>query len=319
MPKSQRLIQLIMMINAKKSFTVQELADELGLSTRTITRDLLELSELGVPLYSVQGRGGGYRLLQERILPPISFTESEALAMFIACQSLEFFGSLPFDEGARSALHKFYHYLPADVQEQIDLLKHKVAIWSPQRPMLPENLRILLQAITQGAVVTIEYHSNDGLSKRDIQPYALYANAGYWYCPAYCFKRQDYRLFRADRIHSAQLNEMTPGLEEVRKRTLADIPEGKSEQVTFVVHLTKNGVRALESDPWIGPTIVRNADGSGKAMVQVAKAHIPYNADTFWKMGTDAQVVEPAEAVVYIRHKINSMAALYATKEGPHP
>lgn len=319
MPKSQRLIQLIMMINAKKSFTVQELADELGLSTRTITRDLLELSELGVPLYSVQGRGGGYRLLQERILPPISFTESEALAMFIACQSLEFFGSLPFDEGARSALHKFYHYLPADVQEQIDLLRHKVAIWSPQRPMLPENLRVLLQALTQGAVVTIEYSSSEGTSKRDIQPFALYASAGYWYCPAYCFKRQDYRLFRADRIHSAELNEETPGLEEVHKRTLVDIPEENSEQVTFVVHLTKNGVRLLESDPWLGQAIVRNTDGSGKAVVQVAKKHIPYNADFFWKMGTDAQVAAPEEAVAYIRQKINAMAALYVAKDGPHP
>lgn len=57
MQKSQRLIQLMMMINAKKSFTVKELADEFGLSVRTLSRDLDELSGLGVPIYSVQGRG----------------------------------------------------------------------------------------------------------------------------------------------------------------------------------------------------------------------------------------------------------------------
>ena len=135
MLKSQRLIQLIMMINAKKAFTVRELADEFHLSTRTITRDLQELSELGFPIYSVQGRGGGYRLLQERMLPPITFTESEAIAMFFACQSLQYFGSLPFDEGATSALHKFYHYSPADVKEQIDRLKNKMVIWNPYRSM----------------------------------------------------------------------------------------------------------------------------------------------------------------------------------------
>jgi predicted DNA-binding transcriptional regulator YafY len=61
--KSQRLVQLIMVINAKKSFTVPELAEEFGLSTRTITRDLQELSALGIPIYSVQGRGGGSNLL----------------------------------------------------------------------------------------------------------------------------------------------------------------------------------------------------------------------------------------------------------------
>ncbi|UUZ87111.1 HTH domain-containing protein [Paenibacillus sp. P26] len=51
----------------KKKFTVRELADEFGLSPRTITRDLQELSEIGVPIYTVQGRGGGYRSLQERM------------------------------------------------------------------------------------------------------------------------------------------------------------------------------------------------------------------------------------------------------------
>ncbi|WP_238590794.1 helix-turn-helix transcriptional regulator [Paenibacillus beijingensis] len=122
MQKSQRLVQMIMRINAKKSFTVKELADEFGLSSRTITRDLQELSELGVPIYSIQGRGGGYKLLQERLLPPISFSESEAIAMFFALQSKDYFSSVPFGEGADSALHKFYHYLPADVREQIDRL-----------------------------------------------------------------------------------------------------------------------------------------------------------------------------------------------------
>lgn len=187
--KSQRLIRMIMIINAKKSFTVQELADEFGLSTRTITRDLQELSELGVPIYSIQGRGGGYKLLQERILPPIAFSESEAVAMFIACQSLQHFGTLPFDEGATSALHKFYHYLPADVREQIDRLKNNVTIWSPHRFMFPKILRTLLQAIMICCVVTIEYSSSHGLTQRNIQPIGLFARDGYWYCPAYCFQR----------------------------------------------------------------------------------------------------------------------------------
>ena len=83
MLKSQRLIRLMMVINAKKSFTVRELSDEFGLSPRTITRDLQELSEVGFPIYTVQGRGGGYRLLQERMLPPIAFSVNEAVAMFL--------------------------------------------------------------------------------------------------------------------------------------------------------------------------------------------------------------------------------------------
>jgi predicted DNA-binding transcriptional regulator YafY len=101
-------------------------------------RDLQELSELGIPIYSIQGRGGGYELLNQRLLPPISFAEGEAIALFFVCQSLDYFSSLPFGEGADSALHKFYHYLPADVKEQIDRLKNRVMLWSPYRLMSSE-------------------------------------------------------------------------------------------------------------------------------------------------------------------------------------
>lgn len=83
MHKAQRLVQLIMLVNERRTFTVQELADECGVSRRTMIRDLAELSELGIPLYSEVGANGGYRVLREKVLPPISFTEHEAMALFL--------------------------------------------------------------------------------------------------------------------------------------------------------------------------------------------------------------------------------------------
>lgn len=202
----------MMVINAKKSFTVRELADEFDLSPRTITRDLQELSEVGFPIYAVQGRGGGYRLLQERMLPPIAFSENEAVAIF--------FGSVPFDKSAASAIHKFYHYLPDSAKEQIDRLKNRVVIWNPHRTMSADCLQILMQAIMINSVVTIAYKSNDGETQREIQPVGLYASEGYWYCPAYCFLRQTYRLFRADRIVFASLNDSIPYREDLSDRSV---------------------------------------------------------------------------------------------------
>lgn len=70
MSKAKRLNEMIMMVNRKKRFTVGELAQEFGVSKRTVLRDLQELSELGVPLYSETGPHGGYQVLNERILPP---------------------------------------------------------------------------------------------------------------------------------------------------------------------------------------------------------------------------------------------------------
>lgn len=312
MQKSQRLIQLIMRINAKPSFTVRELADEFGLSTRTITRDLQELSELGVPVYSIQGRGGGYRLLRERLLPPISFTENEAVAMFFACQTMDYFSSLPFGEGADAALHKFYHYLPADIREQIDRLQDRIMFWNPYRSMSAEILQTLLQAIMTCSVVTIEYRSGRGVSERNIQPIGLYASSGYWYCPAYCFTRENMRQFRADRILSAERNTAIPGRAEVSRMTLLDKPDQMDkDQITFELELTRKGVWLLESNPRFGPYIKRNEDGSGTLAINVAAEDMKFYVDLIWQYGDEIKVLAPAEATAYIHHKIESMRLLY--------
>ncbi|MFB5678415.1 helix-turn-helix transcriptional regulator [Paenibacillus terreus] len=312
MLKAQRLIQLIMIINAKKSFTVQELADEFGLSYRTITRDLQELSELGIPLYSIQGRGGGYKLLRDRTLPPIAFSESEAIALFFASQSLQFFGSLPFEEGASSALNKFYHYLPDDIKEQIDRLKNKVAIWSPYRATDPECLKTLLQAIMTRSAVSIEYNSRHGVRQRNIQPVGLYSSHGYWYCPAFCYLKGDYRLFRADRILKAQLNESIPWRKDVEQFDLRNPPEKNgADQASLTVELTANGVRLLESESWFGPAIERREDGRGTATILVPAENMKFYLDLIWQLGEDARVLEPTEAIEYIKQKIKIMSLNY--------
>ena len=103
MSKSKRLMELMMTVNRKRRFKVKELADEFGVSTRTILRDLQELSELGVPLYSEVGPHGGYQVVRERVLPPIAFTEEEAAAMFFAVHALRHYSSLPFESESSAA------------------------------------------------------------------------------------------------------------------------------------------------------------------------------------------------------------------------
>lgn len=302
----------MMIVNAKRSFTVQELADEFGISTRTITRDLLELSELGVPVYSVQGRGGGYRLLRERLLPPISLTESEAVAMFFAGQSLDYFSSLPFGEGANSALHKFYHYLPADMKEHIDRLRNRVALYSPYRQMSPMILQSLLQAIMNRSVVSVTYRSSSGESVRDIQPIGLYASSGYWYCPAYCFLRDEVRQFRADRMIAVELNSNIASREDIERLTLLDKPDKQLlEQTVVLLDLTQQGVWQLETNTRFAPFISRNEDGSGSAAVPIALEDLPFYIELIWSLGVKAKVIAPAEAVAAMKRKMRDMHELY--------
>ncbi|MGO4791362.1 helix-turn-helix transcriptional regulator [Paenibacillus sp. 2KB_20] len=315
MYKSQRLLRLIMIINAKKSFTIPELAMDLGVSPRTISRDLTDLGELGVPLYSIQGRGGGYRLLNESILPPITFTESEAIAIFFASQSLRYFGAIPFGDQTKSALDKFYHYLPSDVREQINRLQDKVAIWSPHRSMSVSCLTVLLQAIMKKSAVTIGYNSSEnGLNTREIQPIGLYSDRGYWYCPAYCFTRQAYRLFRADRILTVSLNDNVSCLEDVDRKSVFnwDVEELEAQEKTlFCAHLTQKGKRKLEENGRFRDFIESQDDGGGVIRMHIPANKLEFYTDMIWELGQEAKIAEPMEAITYIKCKLEEMKKLY--------
>ncbi|GEC88372.1 helix-turn-helix transcriptional regulator [Brevibacillus brevis] len=91
MSKAKLLFDLIMYVNASRRFTAQDVAHEFNVSVRTAHRYLTELSEMGVPLYTEPGRSGGYRVLDNRILPPILLNENEAFSIFFSFQSLKYY------------------------------------------------------------------------------------------------------------------------------------------------------------------------------------------------------------------------------------
>ncbi|XRD23616.1 HTH domain-containing protein [Lysinibacillus fusiformis] len=157
MHKAQRLIQLMMKVNERKKFTIQEMADECGVSRRTMIRDLMELSELGVPLYSEAGPNGGYRVLREKVLPPISFTEHEAIALFFACQSLHNYKALPFKNEVNTALDKFFYYLSGELKQKIENMQQRLLFWVPPHELEVPFLKELLEAALEQQVVTILY------------------------------------------------------------------------------------------------------------------------------------------------------------------
>ncbi|MEJ8548356.1 helix-turn-helix transcriptional regulator [Brevibacillus borstelensis] len=314
MPKPKRLMELMMTVNRKRKFTVRELADQFEVSTRTILRDLQELSELGVPLYSEVGPHGGYQVLNERVLPPIAFKEEEAVAMFFASHALRHYSSLPFETQAESALSKFYLYMPGDVRDRIDQMKNRVDIVAPTRQKPAQHLTILLDGAIQQKVLCIDYESREGGSVRHIQPVGIYARNGYWYCPAYCFLREDFRLFRGDRIRSAQYSsaDVAPlELNHVHLGNWEAFTRQKPEWVRMHVVLSKEGVQRCEAELWKAPKLHIGEDGSGAIDGMIPTSEISYFADFFLGLGKNAVVKEPAEMVQLIRKRLQEMIEMY--------
>ncbi|WP_168120234.1 YafY family protein [Paenibacillus sp. HB172176] len=313
MSKSKRLMELMMTVNRMRKFTVRELADQFQVSSRTILRDLQELSELGVPLYSEVGPHGGYQVLKERILPPIAFGEDEAVAMFFASHALRHYLFLPFETEASKALNKFYYYMPGDVRDRIDQMKNRVDFFTPTRQLQHAHLAVLLEAAIQQKVLRIDYGSRGSKSSRSIQPVGIYASNGFWYCPAYCFLREDFRLFRCDRMMEVEDDPAVVPLEHghIHLGNWQDFIRAERPEMRMVVELTSEGAQRCEAEVWPAPRLELGEDGSGRLDQLVPRSELPFFAKFFLGLGEDARVVEPPELVELIRRTLSELAARY--------
>jgi predicted DNA-binding transcriptional regulator YafY len=306
-------MELMMTVNRMRKFTVKELAAQFGVSSRTILRDLQELSELGVPLYSEVGPHGGYQVIKERVLPPIAFTEAEAVAMFFASHALRHYPLLPFETESSSALNKFYYYMPGDVRDRIDQMKNRVDFFTPTRRNESPYLSVLLHGALEQKVLRIQYDSRDGESSRLIQPVGIYANNGFWYCPAYCFLREDFRLFRCDRIFSAEVELAVEPLDHrhVHLGNWDEFYKTEVADVRFYVELTKAGLQRCETELLHAPRMQVRPDGSGFVDSLVPRSEIPYFASFFIGLGKEATVKEPPELVEQMKQMLTEIMAKY--------
>ncbi|BBH24576.1 DeoR family transcriptional regulator [Paenibacillus baekrokdamisoli] len=314
MSKAKRLMELMMAVNRKKKFTVKELAREFDVSTRTILRDLQELSELGVPLYSEVGPHGGYQVLKERILPPIAFTEEEAVAIFFACHALRHYSFLPFETESSSALSKFYYYMSGDVRDRIDQMKNRVDFVTPRRQAQFPYLSILLDGAIYQKIILIDYESREGKSSRQIQPIGLYASSGLWYCPAYCFQREDYRVFRCDRIHSATYDPSTSKPRDLRHIHLGNresVIKLEQEHVSLYVELSQEGVQKCEAELWSVPSLHIRNNGTGWLEGNIPSSDLPFFAKFFIGLGNEATVKHPQELVEGMKRILAEIMAKY--------
>jgi predicted DNA-binding transcriptional regulator YafY len=313
MNKAQRLVQLIMIINEKKRFTIQELADEFSVSRRTMIRDLMELGEMGVPLYAEVGAAGGYRLLRERVLPPINFTENEAIAFFFASQSLQNYKSLPFEDEVSSALNKLYHYLSSDVKSKINLLKQKLLFWVPPHDIEVPHLRKLLEASLEQQVIHIVYDSEAHRRERRIQAIGIYTMNGLWYLQAYCFDRQAYRVFRVDRVLTLSIDEDQSQRMIVDKDSMDQwiLHQDGVDQVDLEVKLTRKGVRRCQTDVWLAQVMTVNEDGSGWIRTRMDNSYVPWAVNFFLGLGTDAIVKQPLQVKDGIRGLLEQLIEQY--------
>jgi predicted DNA-binding transcriptional regulator YafY len=274
---------MMRMIDARKKFTARELAVQFDVSIRTIQRDLDYLQQMGFPLYTEVGPNGGYRVLPNRILPPLQLTQYEAFGLFLLIKVLEKIPDFPFASVRSHLADQYYASLPTDIQDTIDRMnKHMAFNQQPSLASAPFTTKILEAAIDKKELGFL-YQSTSGMKKSQAYPLGIYFENGYWYMPATSHQRV--LLYRVDRIHELevlkQIDDSLPTLQE----WMSSKDERESEDV--VLHFTSLGERLSQSDSMFQSKF--NHEWHGRVPLE----EFPFVARKLLKFGPEVKVVSP--------------------------
>lgn len=240
------MLALLELLQGGGTRRVADLADRLGVDERTIRRYAEHLADLDIPVRSIRGRYGGYRLAPGYRMPPLMLTDDEAVAVAIGLVVGRRAGLVPESTASDSALAKFRRVLPARLADRLGALLATSSFTAPPpRSAPPTDTGVLLtiaEAARDGLAVEIAYTDRHGRrSTRTIAPYGVVGHAGHWYVAT-----AD-RTFRLDRLTSASLltatTERAPGNDPARAvlESLATAPWAHT--VSVRVHGTVDDVQ----------------------------------------------------------------------------
>ncbi|WP_063051846.1 helix-turn-helix transcriptional regulator [Nocardia arthritidis] len=246
---TERVLTLLGLLQQREVWTGPELADRLGVTARTIRRDVERLRTLGYLVHADQGVGGGYRLGRGQDLPPLLLDDEEAIVTAVSL--LVGAGGAVAGAGAAAlrALAKLDRVLPTRLRHEVRALSGAVESFGGGRaPVDPGVLMTLARACRDEVEAGFDYPAGSEVRRRRVEPYRLVASDRRWYLLAFDLDRDDWRSFRVDRMTdvSARTWRFRP---RTAPEAAAYVQEGVASRVyphraRFLVHACADTVRA---------------------------------------------------------------------------
>jgi predicted DNA-binding transcriptional regulator YafY len=182
--------------------TAERLAAWLEVSTRTIKRDVTALQQAGLPVWAQPGPGGGYVLDAAATLPPVNFTETQAVAVAVALAAQ---ADAPYAADGRMALEKVLDVMEPEARQRAEQLAGRVWVRGVEDRSATVS-RAIEQALATRRVLALTYQDRLGqASRRRVEPHLVAHSNEHWYLIAWCQQKRAVRWFRWDRIHAADL------------------------------------------------------------------------------------------------------------------
>jgi len=202
---SSRLLSLLSLLQARRDWPGEALADRLGVSPRTVRRDVDRLRELGYPVHATRGPDGGYRLEAGTQMPPLLLDDEQAVALVVALQTSSS-GVAGVDEAALRALATLRQVMPARLRTAADALQVTAVTRAGHRPEVDQQVLLTVgSAVRAREVLRFDYAGGGDAdtgprAPRRAEAHHLVTWGGRWYLVGYDLDRADWRTFRVDRI-----------------------------------------------------------------------------------------------------------------------
>lgn len=200
--KIDRLLGIVMLLLQQDKATAPELAQRFEVSQRTIHRDVEDICKAGIPLITIQGRGGGISIAEPYKVNKTFFTETELQAILSGLGGLDSVSQQPDRNAILDRLSTRGQRVVAEDVIVIDLADHYF-------DTLSEKISAIKQAILDRRTIRFRYVYEKGEQPRHIEPYRLLFQWSSWYVLGYCLDRTDFRLFKLNRLWDLQTQETT--------------------------------------------------------------------------------------------------------------
>ena len=199
---SSRLLELLSLLQGRRDWPGNELADRLEVSGRTIRRDIERLRQLGYPVDSLTGPAGGYRLRAGSSMPPLLLDDEEAIAIAVGLSTAARASVTGIEETAVRALVKLEQILPAHLRRRVAALGSATFTLPVGGSTVdPQHLTVIAAACRDSECLRFGYRSREGTdSRREVEAHSLVNRGRRWYLVAWDRRRDDWRTFRIDRL-----------------------------------------------------------------------------------------------------------------------
>ncbi len=200
MNRIDRLFGILILLQSKKYTSAERIAEQYGISIRTVYRDIKALGQQGIPLSFEPTKG--YFIVQGYFLPPVSFNSEEANALLLMARFLEGFADKSIGTHYTAALNKVKNVLRTAQKDKLESLNEHIKLQLPERLKNDfEYLTDLQNAISAKCIVEMDYKNNKGeVSQRKVEAIGLIFYAFSWHLIAWCHLRNEYRDFKLTNI-----------------------------------------------------------------------------------------------------------------------